>query len=111
MINHQKKYTMALFIGGPLDGKLIEVDPSLEHVEVAITHETPTEGITLQPNKPSKGSFTDVFFYRREMLSCPTDIFPVFVPRSYNCTDVMQALIQSYHQSVLQAAPNEPSPG
>ena len=92
---------MALFIGGPLDGQMVQVEPTRTHVEVAIQHPLESLGITPEPNKPSK--LTDIFYYKREILNCPTTEFPIFVPRSYNCTDVMTALIEGYHKSVIQS--------
>ncbi len=82
---------MALFIGGPLDGRLIEVEPARNRVEVAIEKPIEENGIK---------SLTDIFYYKKEVLSCPTAEYPVFVPRAYTCEDVMESLIQGYHQSV-----------
>lgn len=85
---------MALFIGGPLDGRLIEVEPTRTWVEVGVE-----KSETLKPDIKSS---TDIFYYKREILSCPTMQIPVFVPRSYKCEDVMNSLIRGYHQSVQQ---------
>ena len=93
---------MALFIGGPLDGKLIEVDPSLNHMEVAIENTLNVPGVAINPQQKTAHSLTNVFYYKRETISCPTSFFSVFVPRSYTCSDVMSALIEGYHQSVTQ---------
>ena len=98
---------MALFIGGPLDGRLIEVDPSREHIEVAIENTLGADGISINPQQKAAKSLTNVFYYKREILSCPTIVFAVFVPRSYTCNDVMTALIEGYHQSVTQLLPNQ----
>jgi hypothetical protein len=90
---------MALFIGGPLDGKLIEVDPTRTRVEVAIEH--PIEGSTQKPNK-----LTDIFYYKREILECATMQYAIYVPRSYSCEDALTELIRGYHQSATQESQN-----
>lgn len=93
---------MALFIGGPLDGRIVEVDPNRNHVEVAIKKPLYNDTISFEEENVPKKSLTDIFYYKRELLNCPTNIFALFVPRSYTCEDVMEALIQGYHQSVHQ---------
>lgn len=82
--------TVALFIGGPLDGKMIDVQPHRDSVEVAITHPL------------GKHKMTDIFYYKKEVIECPTIDIPVFVPRDYNCSDVMAALIESYHENASE---------
>jgi hypothetical protein len=86
---------MAMFVGGPLDGKLIEVDAKRDSIEVAIEHP-----ITETQKKPNK--LTDIFFYKKEIIECPTAQFIVFVPRTYTCTDTLTALIQGYHRDATQ---------
>lgn len=86
---------MAMFIGGPLDGQLIEVDSTRKTVEVAIEHAIDNEDVT--PNK-----LTDIFYYKQEIIECPTAQFPVYVPRSYSCTDTLSALIQGYHRNAQE---------
>ncbi len=78
---------MALFIGGPLDGQLVEVGIDRDHVEVAVNR------------KLNNSKLTDIFFYKKEVLECPTVDIPVFVPRNFSCSDVIAALIESYHQN------------
>ncbi len=84
---------MALFIGGPLDGRLVDVDDSRTTVEVAIDHRL-SNSVMRKPNK-----LTDIFFYKRETLDCPTANISVFVPRNYSCEDVILSLIEGYHQN------------
>ena len=93
---------MALFVGGPLDGKLIDIDPSRENVEVAIQKPLSLELIKInKENKPTK-TLTDVFYYKREIVSCPSRVYVLFVPRSFSCEDVIDSLIEGYHQSAIQ---------
>jgi hypothetical protein len=79
-----------LFIGGPLDGQFIEVDPYRKHVEVAIDHNI------VGTNYQGPEKVTDIFYYKRQTLDCPTVQWNVFVPRSYSCADLILALIQGY---------------
>lgn len=83
---------MALFVGGPLDGKFIDVADNRDHIEVAIEHH-------ISP-KERMGKVTDIFYYKREIIECPAAEIPVFVPRSYTCEDVLQALVQGYHENI-----------
>lgn len=89
---------MPLFIGGPLDGRLIEIDPKLDHVEVAIEH--PMAVVADPVKEPSK--LTDIFYYKKQILDCPSSKFPVFVPRSFTCEQVLYSLIDGYHQGAIQ---------
>lgn len=91
---------MPLFIGGPLDGRLVEVDPSRNFVEVAVNHEFVSDKPLEKPNK-----LTDIFYYKREVLDCPSYQVAVYVPRSYTCQDLLTSLIQGYHQNAL--SPNQ----
>lgn len=92
---------MPLFIGGPLDGRLIEVDDARQFVEVATDHPIYDQPTVVKPNK-----FTDIFYYKRQTLDCPGVSMPVFVPRSYTCEDVISSLIQGYHQGAIQNIQN-----
>jgi hypothetical protein len=86
---------MPLFIGGPLDGKLINVSDYEDTVQVAV--EVPMGNTKV----------TDIFYYKRETLECPSTQIPVFVPRAYKCSDTILALINGYHQNALQNENNE----
>lgn len=85
-----------LFIGGPLDGKFIEVDPTRKHVEVAIEH-----NITAKDYK-GLDKVTDIFYYKRQTLECPTAQLSIFVPRSYSCADLLTSLIEGYRPDVVR---------
>lgn len=84
---------MPLFIGGPLDGRLIDVETAKDSIEVAIEHPI---GMGRRPQK-----ITDIFYYKKETIECPTLSIEVFVPRNYNCSDTLAALVQGYHQNAL----------
>lgn len=88
---------MALFIGGPLDGKFIDVEEDKDSVEVAIEHPIPEF-----PQNTPLNKFTNIFYYKKETLTCVGGNFPIFVPRSYTSKDLILALIEGYHQSALQ---------
>jgi len=81
---------MPLFIGGPLDGRVIDVEhTSKDSIEVAAEQ-------AFGENK-----IIGIFYYKKETLQCPTMDIPVFVPHSYNCSDTLAALIEGYHQNAL----------
>ena len=88
---------MPLFIGGPLDGKLIEVDEALKIVQVATEHAISDKPMLSKPNK-----LTNIFYYKKETLNCPGIEIPIFVPRSYTCENVIESLIEGYHQGAMQ---------
>lgn len=92
---------MPLFIGGPLDGRLVEVDDARQYVEVATEHPISDVVILTKPNK-----LTDIFYYKREIINCPGIEIPVFVPRSYTCEHVINRLIEGYHQGAIQNIQN-----
>lgn len=82
-----------LFMGGPLDGQFIEVDPNRRQVEVAVS-----QPFQYDEHDDKPRTFTDIFYYRREKLACPSSEYDIFVPRSFTCENVIESLIQGYHQ-------------
>jgi hypothetical protein len=84
---------MALFIGGPADGWRIAVDTSQLKVAIPINPHPPAFTTDAAVLSASTGP---AFEYKREELSCSLETYYVYVPTTWNCSDLIDALIMGF---------------
>jgi len=87
---------MALFIGGPADGRHIEVEPKREYIHIAVE-----EPLRFKHGDPPEKVYKQrkTFVYKKEQLACPSKRYDLFVPVDYTCEQVIDSLINGYRKS------------
>lgn len=86
---------MALFIGGAADGLRAHVEASLNYVDIALNPNPPAF-------TPDLAVLSGVTFpkvrYKKEVLSCGSADYEVFIPMDWSHSDVAEALILHYRK-------------
>jgi hypothetical protein len=85
---------VVLFVGGPADGWRVEVDPAKLEVDIAINPYPPA--FTPDSAVLSASTFP-TFRYKQEKLCCELDEYPIYVPDTWKCNDLVEALIMNYY--------------
>lgn len=86
---------MALFIGGPADGKRFEVDSTVNVIDIGVNPNPPGFTPDLAVLNPE---IVPTYRYRKECISCGADSYYVFVPFDWTCNDVVEALVLNYRK-------------
>lgn len=87
---------MALFIGGPADGARLVVEPHKDTVCVAINPHPPA----FTPDQAVLSAVaTPTVCYKREALTCGSEVYTVFTPTDWSCNDLIEALVLNYRSS------------
>ena len=90
----QLEKNMPLFIGGPMDGQHVNLQTRLHTVDVAIPQEF---SFRQETNNEYKG--IKKFTYKRETLACPGQDYDIYVPKNWDCDDLLTNLISGYRNN------------
>ena len=93
----EPKTMPVLFVGGPHDGKRVEMDalPSIVNIpytqKAGVITETNPDAVSTAMVKQAK--------YRREGMKCAIGLYPIYVYADIPAEDVVYTLLEGYRES------------